>query len=74
MFKMNSAGPIDARARKLRIVGRQPDARASNIARSRPFFVIAAARQCVELAARFRQEKPDQWLEDWGGGPNPALL
>ena len=26
-----------------------------------------AASQCVELAARFRREKPDQWLEDWGG-------
>jgi len=32
-----------------------------------------AARDCVELAARFRQEKPEQWLEDWGGGPNPYL-
>ena len=32
-----------------------------------------AARQCVALAARFRREKPDQWLEDWGGGPNPSL-
>ena len=32
-----------------------------------------AARDCVELAARFRQEKPEQWLEDWGGGPNPLL-
>jgi cytosine deaminase len=32
-----------------------------------------AARRCVELAARFRQENPAQWLEDWGGGPNPAL-
>ena len=32
-----------------------------------------AARQCVELAARFREEKPEQWLEDWGGGPNPRL-
>jgi cytosine deaminase len=36
--------------------------------------VGSAARQCVELAARFRAEKPDQWLEDWGGGQNPALL
>ncbi len=26
-----------------------------------------AARQCVELATRFRQENPEQWLEDWGG-------
>ncbi len=32
------------------------------------------ARQCMELTNRFRQEKPDQWLEDWGGGPNPQLL
>ena len=32
-----------------------------------------AARQCVELVAKFRAEKPAQWLEDWGGGPNPAL-
>ena len=35
--------------------------------------VSAAARGCVELAARFRREKPAQWLEDWGGGPNEAL-
>jgi cytosine/creatinine deaminase len=33
----------------------------------------AAARDCVALVARFRREKPDQWLEDWGGGPNPSL-
>jgi hypothetical protein len=26
-----------------------------------------AARDCIDLAARFRQEKPEQWLEDWGG-------
>jgi cytosine deaminase len=26
-----------------------------------------AARTCVELASRFRQEKPELWLEDWGG-------
>lgn len=32
-----------------------------------------AAHDCVDLASRFRDEKPDQWLEDWGGGPNPAL-
>jgi len=32
-----------------------------------------AARDCVELVRRFRNEKPEQWLEDWGGGPNPAL-
>jgi creatinine deaminase len=32
-----------------------------------------AARDCVQLVARFRQEKPDLWTEDWGGGPNPAL-
>jgi cytosine deaminase len=32
-----------------------------------------AARKCVELASRFRREKPEQWLEDWGGGPNSNL-
>jgi creatinine deaminase len=26
-----------------------------------------AARDCIDLAARFRQEKPELWLEDWGG-------
>ena len=26
-----------------------------------------AARDCVDLAARFGKEKPGQWLEDWGG-------
>ena len=31
------------------------------------------ARGCIELARRFRHEKPEQWLEDWGGGPNPGL-
>ena len=33
----------------------------------------AAARDCIALVAKFRAEKPDQWLEDWGGGPNPGL-
>ncbi|HYM07480.1 MAG TPA: deaminase [Terriglobales bacterium] len=33
-----------------------------------------AARDCVDLAARFRREKPERWLEDWGGGPNPRLV
>jgi cytosine/creatinine deaminase len=32
-----------------------------------------AAADCVDLATRFRHEKPEQWLEDWGGGPNPRL-
>jgi len=32
-----------------------------------------AAHACVELVKRFRVERPDLWLEDWGGGPNPAL-
>lgn len=32
-----------------------------------------AARECVDLAFRFRQEKPELWLEDWGGGPNRQL-
>ena len=33
----------------------------------------AAARGCVELVQRFRRESPALWLEDWGGGVNPAL-
>ena len=33
----------------------------------------AAARDCIALVARFREEHPAQWLEDWGGGMNPAL-
>ena len=33
----------------------------------------AAARDCIALVARFRRENPAQWLEDWGGGMNPAL-
>ena len=28
-----------------------------------------AGKGCVELAARFRREKPELWLEDWGGEP-----
>ncbi|MDQ2733609.1 MAG: nucleoside deaminase [Pseudomonadota bacterium] len=32
-----------------------------------------AARDCIALVARFRSEQPALWLEDWGGGPNPAL-
>jgi creatinine deaminase len=32
-----------------------------------------AARDCIDLTARFRVEKPAQWLEDWGGGLNPKL-
>ena len=32
-----------------------------------------AARDCIALARRFRSERPELWLEDWGGGPNPAL-
>jgi creatinine deaminase len=33
----------------------------------------AAAQGCIALAAKFRVERPELWLEDWGGGPNPAL-
>jgi creatinine deaminase len=33
-----------------------------------------AARGCIELAARFREERPELWLEDWGGGANPGLM
>ena len=32
-----------------------------------------AARDCIELTRRFREIKPELWLEDWGGGPNPHL-
>lgn len=32
-----------------------------------------AAGECIALVARFRRENPALWLEDWGGGPNPAL-
>jgi creatinine deaminase len=32
-----------------------------------------AAANCIALAARFRRERPEQWLEDWGGGPNLRL-
>jgi len=34
----------------------------------------AAARDCIALVERFRREQPALWLEDWGGGPNPALI
>ena len=29
--------------------------------------VSLAARGCVELVTQFRKEKPELWLEDWGG-------
>jgi cytosine deaminase len=35
--------------------------------------VSRAASNCVDLAARFRRENPEQWQEDWGGGPNPRM-
>jgi creatinine deaminase len=31
--------------------------------------VSLAARACIDLATRFRSERPDLWMEDWGGGP-----
>jgi len=33
----------------------------------------AAAARCIALGERARRERPDLWLEDWGGGPNPAI-
>ena len=33
----------------------------------------AAAQGCIALAAKFRVERPELWLEDWGGEPDPAL-
>jgi cytosine/creatinine deaminase len=32
-----------------------------------------AAKDCIALCAKFRQEKPELWQEDWGGGPNPQI-
>jgi cytosine/creatinine deaminase len=32
-----------------------------------------AAADCIQLTARFKKERPDLWIEDWGGGPNPHL-
>ena len=29
--------------------------------------VILNDQNCIDLVARFREEKPDLWLEDWGG-------
>lgn len=26
-----------------------------------------AAQSCIELVAKFKEEKPELWLEDWGG-------
>jgi creatinine deaminase len=30
--------------------------------------VSNAARACIDLASRFRRERRELWLEDWGGG------
>lgn len=32
-----------------------------------------AAKDCVALCAKFKSEKPDLWMEDWGGGVNERL-
>lgn len=32
-----------------------------------------AAKECIALCAKFRKEKPELWLEDWGGGANAKL-
>jgi len=32
-----------------------------------------AAAECVALAARFKDQQPALWNEDWGGGTNPRL-
>ena len=32
-----------------------------------------AAADCIALCAKFKNKKPDLWLEDWGGGPNQRL-
>ena len=33
--------------------------------------VSDVARKCIQLTKRFRDEAPQLWLEDWGGGANP---
>lgn len=33
----------------------------------------SAAADCIALCSKFKNEKPELWLEDWGGGPNPRL-
>ena len=35
--------------------------------------VSKVAKETIALATRFSIENPAQWLEDWGGGPNPNL-
>jgi cytosine/creatinine deaminase len=35
--------------------------------------ISKVASDCINMTARFRKQKPGQWLEDWGGGPNPEL-
>jgi cytosine/creatinine deaminase len=34
--------------------------------------ISSAARACIDLASRFQQERPELWLEDWGGGPKQS--
>ena len=32
----------------------------------------ASAKDCIALCQKFRKEKPELWLEDWGGGPRQS--
>lgn len=35
--------------------------------------ISKASQDCIDLVAKFKKEKPELWLEDWGGGKNPDL-
>ncbi len=36
--------------------------------------IILDDPDCIALVKRFREEKPDLWLEDWGGDASPAVF
>lgn len=36
--------------------------------------VILDDPDCIALVQKFRAEKPDLWLEDWGGDASPAAI
>ncbi len=36
--------------------------------------IIMDDPDCVALVAKFRAEKPDLWMEDWGGAPAAAKV
>ncbi len=36
--------------------------------------IIMDDPDCIALVQKFREEKPDLWLEDWGGDASPAEI